>query len=70
MESKAEAAKKDDEKVKVPGYHLTLEDHLAVEIAKTVLKVEDLRLEDQPKYLRVREFGLGVCGSCRWSSGC
>ena len=70
VESKAEAAKKDDEKVKVPGYHLTDEAQCAVEIAKTIMTVEDLRPEDQPKYLRVREFGQGICGSCRWSSGC
>ena len=70
VESKAEAAKKDDEKVKVPGYHLTPEEHLTVEVAKTGMTVEDLRAEDRPKYLRVRESGRGVCGSCRWSSGC
>ena len=31
---------------------------------------EDLRKEDRDAYELVRDTGLGLCGRCRWMSGC
>ena len=35
-----------------------------------VAKPEDLRQEDRDMYEAVRGTGLGLCGRCRWRSGC
>ena len=35
-----------------------------------VAKPEDLREEDREFYENVRKLGLGVCGRCRWVTGC
>jgi hypothetical protein len=43
---------------------------LVVALAKETFKVEELREEDRDKYLKVREEDMGICASCRWSSGC
>ena len=49
---------------------LTPEEQLAVEMCIQHWTPEDLRPEFRDPYLRVREKGMGVCSSCRWTSGC
>ena len=74
-EEEAEAEDKNEKNAAVKekkalSYYLSLEESLAVEIAKTEFTVEDLLAEDRQKYLRVRDFGQGVCSKCKWTSGC
>ena len=45
--------------------YLELEDQFIA-----VAKPEDLRLDDMLKYEAVKGAGLGICGRCRWMSGC
>ena len=47
-----------------------MDEELAVQLARESMTVEDLRPEDRAKYEKVRDEGMGICGSCRWSSGC
>ena len=49
---------------------LTETEQLAVEVCKNVWAVEDLLPEFRASYETVRDHGMGVCGSCRWKTGC
>ena len=52
------------------AWYLTPEQEMMVQMAKDSMTVEDLREEDRAKYIKVRDEGLGVSASSRWSSGC
>ena len=49
---------------------LTQEEELAIQFCIEHWSVEDVREEHRKPYEKVRSEGLGVCGSCRWTSGC
>ena len=53
-----------------PVLVLTEDGQLAVELCKDVWTVEDLQPQFRVAYERVRDHGVGVCGSCRWTKGC
>lgn len=45
-------------------------EELAVALCRDALSVEDLDLESRAAFEAVRDRGLGVCSSCRWTNGC
>ena len=51
-------------RLETKGYEVLEDEFIAV------AKPEDLRQEDRDIYEAVRGTGLGLCGRCRWRSGC
>ena len=54
----------------VKAMKLTEDEEVAVQMCIDTWTVEDLRPEYRALYEKVRDTGLGVCPSCRWTSGC
>ena len=69
----AEASAADEVKKKVVEAPERLESKAYVALEEqfiAVAQLEDLREEDRKAFEAVRDFGVGVCSRCRWSSGC
>jgi hypothetical protein len=49
---------------------LSQQEEMEVQFCIEHWKIEDLSVERRQAYERVRDTGLGICSSCRWTSGC
>jgi hypothetical protein len=49
---------------------LSQQEEMEVQFCIEHWKIEDLSLERRQAYERVRDNGIGICSSCRWTSGC